>query len=293
MRIGVYLPKIEKVNNGPMNFGNLLINKLKAKHEIILNEIVSVDVFYTNFCILNMSTAEKIHDMGIPILCRTDGASPIHRPYSLHLKKIVDTFVFQSEYCKQCFEEITESACDNSRIIYNGTAPKKFIKKKPLSLFLYGKVYPHREPHKYLKEMQHITQVWCKQNNVKFTFHVKGKNAEINHDTFTKNMDSTNIFVHTVNNDPAPNTIIEAMMASNPVIALKNGGSPELTCRELIVNPKNIATELPKRLNLVKKEYDTYSKKCYDLAATKFDINIAHGKYEEELIKLGEKNVNG
>jgi len=281
MKLFYYIPG-EKRNNGPRNFFRLLKKYLiQNGHQLIefSNKAKEKEILFSNFCLLDVETARIAQNLGMKLIVRADGLHPVLYEYLKELERYVDLFIFQSEYSRRAF--LSRNPNIKNCVIYNGTKIVAKIEKVGVrSLFFYSKYYEIREPHKYHNVLKPLVQDWCNKNYIEFVEHFKGRNVLIGEDAFLKILEKTDCLVHTVNEDPCPNTVIEAMARSNPVIGLNNGGVPELTLNELLIDAENPKTVLV-ILDNVRDNYVKYRDLSYDRCVRNFNIEDICKKYEE------------
>ena len=246
--------------------------------------------------------------------------SYLNRYNSLILRES-DIIVFQSKISKKMHEFFWGEIKKKNLIIYNGVKKTNFIKRNigpEINLVITARF-------RLNKRLKDAISLFNELNRIddRFKLHVIGsldyltkksisdldlKNikfyGEINYNEIQSIYSLMHIGISTSIFDPCPNSVVEMMSLSIPVITTSASGASELVgINELIVNEKikfklydlHDDSKIPKihngdwidKIKSVVSDYESLSRKTYNRYRKNFDIEIIANKYKEVIKNYG------
>lgn len=267
----------------------------------------------------------------VPIIYRLDGISWLHKKKKVSLKDyiraelsnfskkiihsfIADIIVYQSEFVKNWWYRESWVKRENYVIIYNGIKKKTFspnFQKGIKRLVILEGIIDYT-PY----AIRLLNDISLKLNdNIVIDVYGKFKqktalnklNTRIRYNGFIPLESVQDILYNSVYlsldiNPACPNTVIEALSASAPVVAFDTGAIRELiddTCGKVVSygsNPWNLqypdVYSLIKAINSVFESYNKYSIGALKQFELKFEFNNMYSKYTNLLEKTNLENLN-
>jgi len=280
-----------KTTNSPWGGGNQFISFLAKEFEKLnlLSEVQDSDIVLFN----SHQNAQDIIDLkrnypNKKFVHRIDGPMRLYNKMSDDRDDIVyflngsvaDASVFQSAYSLDANMQLGFSSDKPYCVIYNDADPSVFFPKSspPKKFRIISTSYSSNikkgfDTYKFLdSELDFSNLEYVFAGNSPFVFKNIKTIGCLNSNQLSNELRNSSIYLTASQKDPCSNSLIEAISTHTPVIALKDGGHPEIVGNsgELYTNEKELprliqsilgrlnSFEFPKKVKCVNKYIDFF-----------------------------------
>lgn len=305
MKVNIHFPIKESAWGGGNQFLKALRNRFLSENKYT-NEINDSEVilFNSHHC-LNEILKLKYENPHIAFIHRVDGPMVHYRGGSARHDKflfrfnhhLADGTIFQSQYSKNACLELGLKPNKNEVTILNAPDPnifykneiKEFNEKKVKLIATSWSANPRKgfEVYKWLDENLDFNRYEMKfVGNSPVEFKNIIKLDPMQSIDLSKELRNSDIYITASQKDPCSNSLLEALHSGLPVIALRDGGHPEIVKNSGFCFEQ--ATEIPLLLNKLCSNYHEI-RKTISLP----NIGEVSEKYYEFLLQCVENSKNG